>query len=276
MNSWFNLLVGNLSSTIVAVCWKIRKKFLCISGSLVYPQVYPDRNQESLYQTNPNTAFWIASQIIQNFHALAASPQRWVPFNNPSKKPYAISQCLTHLKINIAPENGRLEDYFPFGKAVLARVMGGSSQWLVTPTYQPWKGHLEGVPQPYPYWDLRSPWLWTTYDHPYNPWDWYTFPPHFLLIFYGFSCSLSIVWTLQNWRFVQEQNQPPASSQGRPGPLKLPCRRDHQLHLEPLHVFGFHHGWSTGAPMVPGTPHDKWGRKNKGFLTIVVPWIRGY
>lgn len=111
MNSWFNLLVGNLSSTIVAVCWKIRKKFLCISGSLVYPQVYPDRNQESLYQTNPNTAFWIASQIIQNFHALAASPQRWVPFNNPSKKPYAISQCLTHLKINIAPENGWWEDY---------------------------------------------------------------------------------------------------------------------------------------------------------------------
>ena len=32
----------------------------------------------------------------------------------------------------------------------------------VTPIYEPWKGHLEGVPQPQ-LGDLRSPWLLTTY-----------------------------------------------------------------------------------------------------------------
>ena len=98
---WFGLLVGNLSSTSSSMLENLEEISMDFWFPKVYPQIYPDRNQESLYDTNPNTAFWIASQIIQNVQSLAASPQRWVPFNNPSKKPYANSQFLTLLKTNM-------------------------------------------------------------------------------------------------------------------------------------------------------------------------------
>ena len=55
---------------------------------------------------------------------------------------------------------GGLMDFTQFERKVIPSCFGKLP--MITPTYKPWKCHLEVVPQPY-LGDLRSPWLLTTY-----------------------------------------------------------------------------------------------------------------
>ena len=67
-----------------------------------------------------------------------------------------MSGCILAVyMLELLPMGGNLEDGLP-------GILSGDR---IIPIYKPWKGHLEGVPQPQLV-HLRPPWLLTTYPSP--------------------------------------------------------------------------------------------------------------